>query len=308
MRRQATRTVIVLAATILAVQSDGLPAETPIGQGLEASVDVRTLLSDDSNGRFDSKGVFRGAVRASSGITVTRVNIWEDLAPHAVFFSGMGDIEIEPDIAPTRLELEGVIREPVLFFQFRVKPALDTVGQAHFTIDAGGVRLAFALLPGSKSTAQVLAFDPSAEVPEARGERTEPGRWIPTGIYFAVTGDGRSGVTQSYTLRLDLQSARYDLWQDERLILTDLPYEPRTPRLWIRSVSSKPGLLSELALSEDNPLFADGDVDGIPDAFEREIGGADAFDDRDWIVPGYAMTLIELYRLSHRATAPTPAP
>ena len=42
--------------------------------------------------------------------------------------------------------------------------------------------------------------------------------------------------------------------------------------------------------------FADRDIDGIPDDFEAQVGGLSVVDDRDWVLPGYSRTLMELYR------------
>ena len=297
-----------LAIGFLVGQGLASGAESSVSFDLSRSADVRTQLVDDANGRFDKEGDFKGSVLVSEGISVTKVNIWGDLAPHAVYFSGLGDLMIQRPVESSETVDESPSEKSVVFIQFRTKPALDLENNAATVFDVAGAKVAFRLVPDLDSTGELLiqkAQDLEAVEPEPTESRIE---WLKTGVFFAVNRSGQAEVSQTFTFRLDSLEGSFDLWYFGRLFLSDRSYLPRESDILVRSVSEHQGQITEVRATETNPLFLDKDSDGIPDQFEEMVGSSSDFDDRALVLSEFGRTSLEIYRLSlqRKPFEPTP--
>jgi len=74
-----------------------------------------------------------------------------------------------------------------------------------------------------------------------------------------------------FMLRIDPANATYDLYFQNFLFLANLPLSPEREQVSITSRGLKAAYLRYLKV-EENPWFADADLDGIPDDFERLLG------------------------------------
>lgn len=161
----------------------------------------------------------------------------------------------------------------IAFVDFWVRPVAGASNWAT-SIDIDGAKVGF-LPDGAEGRA--FAFD---------GDGLGGGIAVPLDYRFAVEGGGASSNWVHVAVRRDYSNGWYDVWLDGTLHLvgagSDASPGPTAPSLFrFDGDESAPVRLDFLSLSADNPLFDDGDRDGMPDEFEVSRGLDPDADDRD---------------------------
>lgn len=140
---------------------------------------------------------------------------------------------------------------------------LPVAGEAE-VLNLGGARLGFGA--GGK----VLVF---------AGDGLE-GRAVKNNGDYAVA-DGVSEGWVRVTVRVDAAKGTWDLFIDGKPGEANLPLGGGVAALQVQAPQAGPVYLDDYVEAEENPLFADRDKDGLPDAEERANGLNDHGDDRD---------------------------
>ncbi|MCC6357093.1 MAG: hypothetical protein IT577_24680 [Verrucomicrobiae bacterium] len=213
---------------------------------------------------------------------------WTSSPPTAASVDGLPDpaanpgaLRIVPTNAPAmvgRAVLPGELGPwasgscAVAFADFWVMPAAAPTNAAT-SIDIDGAKVGF-LAAGQSGRA--FAFD---------GDSLGGGAPVPLGFLFPVGGDGAASNWVHVAVRRDYSNGWYDLWIDGILYLAgagaDASPAPGAPALLRFDGDPAAAVrLDLLALSADNPLFADADRDGMPDDFEASRGLDPDSDDR----------------------------
>jgi hypothetical protein len=134
-----------------------------------------------------------------------------------------------------------------------------------------GSVLAF-VVEESTEAIQVVAFGPS--------DRPEENRLVSTGVKTDEFGFASRWL--GLLIRQDLAAGKWDLFVDGKLVVANQALAPEQERSeWvIFGHASGPVWIDALTLSSENPLFADSDHDGLPDAYEVAHGLNRFHDDR----------------------------
>lgn len=146
-----------------------------------------------------------------------------------------------------------------------VSVSLAVLGSQSTVIEIGGARLGF--------TASLAEGDLQLMYDDTSG--TEP-QWRALGIYLPMEKhDGRwLGAAPLLTVQLEPDLGVWHLFAGARVVAYGLPLLPNADA----KVSVKSGndgaIICGLVQSDENPLFADSNANGIDDAFEKEQAGA----------------------------------
>jgi len=132
-------------------------------------------------------------------------------SPHAVMFSGRGEVEIELPAAEGR----GKGAEVPLYHALRIRPSIGPELEAVTVLELGGARLGFSHAFGEArggTVGQLLLWR----------EGPQGGDWESTGIHFTIDEEGKAGSHLTLGARVDPQAKRWDLYFNGKRVLEDL--------------------------------------------------------------------------------------
>ncbi|HEY8902678.1 MAG TPA: hypothetical protein VIM48_03160 [Chthoniobacterales bacterium] len=162
-------------------------------------------------------------------------------------------------------------RGDVIFIDMAVRPSADGSAEPQYTVNANGAALAF-LKTGSEGT--VIAIGDGGN-----------GQSITTGYSFSIDKAALASKWIRVTIREDLKARTWDLYLDGKLTLIDLPMGAAGKSggvAWSAYASSAGDTyVDDISASRTNPVFADADSDGIPDAVEIATGTNPYVNDRE---------------------------
>ena len=173
--------------------------------------------------------------------------------------------------------------DSIVFSDFHVKPvATSNEDDAQF-VDAEGAIAGF------------FKIDREGELFVLNGHGAKGGEWIPTGARFMTSIDGRQTPKWIHlTLRQDFQAKVWDLYINGEVSTANLGLwtdDVETLRRFsLMGHSQYPLDFDNLTISTENVAFEDADRDGMPDAWEEQLG---EFHDRDDDPDGDDLTNIE---------------
>lgn len=163
---------------------------------------------------------------------------------------------------------------PVAFVEFWLRPVAVAATNAATSVDIDGAKMGFTVDGG---LGRAFVYD---------SDGVGGGESVPLDFVFPVDGSGAASNWVHVAVRRDYSNGWYDAWLDGILYVvgagSDTSPQPGAPSLLrFDGDVSAPVQLDLLALSPDNPLFADADRDGMPDEFEESRALNPAADDRD---------------------------
>ncbi len=178
----------------------------------------------------------------------------------------------------------GAEPDRVVFFDLWAKPVANRDWGATAIFDCSGSRFTLATAAGD-TEAEVLAFDLNEGWP-----------FVFTGAFVAVNADGGAAAWHRFTVRQDHDGRRWDLYVDGRMVAADLTFSPSTD-LWVEAVghTGTPVRFDQVSVGATNPLFADGDGDGLDDAWEVDHGLDPNVADRDGDLDNDGLTNLREY-------------
>jgi len=162
----------------------------------------------------------------------------------------------------------------IAFLDFAILPTADGSKTPLSTIDANGAVLGFLEAKGEGRVVAVIT-------PNAKGDPTNS---VDAGYVFGLSEQGVAKDWIRVTIREDLKRKTWDLYLDGKLTLIDQPLATesgKTGALSLEANSVGDAYVDALSIAGVNPLFADWDKDGIPDAEEMAEGTNPYFDDRE---------------------------
>ncbi len=235
------------AASVLSVRSQSIGFES--AEGFPAGSDIR---ENDAWAKSDS-----GAARVSPEKAPAGAQSLEIVASDADRAARRG-FPVSPD--------------GVVFIDFSILPVADGSKAPVYTIDASGARLGFLAQSGEGRVVSV-----SEAVDQKSG-----GNFVDAGHSFPL-GDGNAASRWiRVTIRQDWGAGKWDLFLDGELALTGQPLrETSKGRAALAFYPAPAGstFLDEVSVGGTNPLFADADRDGLPDAMEAALGSNPRIDD-----------------------------
>ncbi len=194
----------------------------------------------------------QGSWAATPGVQVTN----EDA------HSGTQSIVLDPEevnaIATIVLEQPGP-EQGVRYFDFWIKPATGT----------GNASARF-LFPTSATIR--FARDGNTASPEGYFFAEGSEEFWRTNRSFAVNADGIADAWHRITVRRDLAYGGMDVYLDGKLAFADVFTEPGSNQFKLEGHPSEPTWFDGFRVTEEHPLFADADEDGMDDAWEISHG------------------------------------
>ncbi|WP_309386031.1 hypothetical protein [Cerasicoccus frondis] len=165
----------------------------------------------------------------------------------------------------------------IVFVDLYLKPEAGEVGD-----------LPMGPFMGRSAQTGFIRIDGQGEVIAMHGDGIGEGDWVYTGERYALI-DGTSANWHRFTYRLNYLTKTWDLYLDEQLVLADLGFLDSSLLSFTSFRLSTDGQanlgIDFFYAGEVNPLFADLDLDGIPDDYEAanhmDVSVDDRYGDRD---------------------------
>lgn len=177
----------------------------------------------------------------------------------------------------------------VIFVDFYAIAAAgaDTASSSRYETD-----VAKATVVGSGNTGIIHVFN---------GNGSGGGAWLATGAGIAVDANGIAIDWHRLTVRADYLAKKWDLYLDGAMIAADFGFLDNTRTVFSAfSLIGHPTaatLFDYFLAASDNPLFADADKDGLPDAWETAHGLNPSLDDRNSDLDADGLTNLQEYLL-----------
>ena len=154
----------------------------------------------------------------------------------------------------------------------------------------------------------VLRSGASGELHVFNGNGAGSGSWVPTGRTIALDAGGRTPNWVRLTIRHDYAAKRWDLFVDGTIAAVDLGFRDNATAAFasfaMQGAANAESNLDFFYASPVNPLFTDGDADGLADAWEQAHLGTTAHARGD-DPGGVGRPLIQSFR---QTLSPWPAP
>jgi len=212
-------------------------------------------------------------------------------------FFGEQSVVLEPGdrSAELRLSFDDSEVGAIRFVDFFLKPAFAPLDDLPGWSTAGTV--AMTAVVGASTAAQGSLF-------AADGNGSGDAHWVDS--LEGITGsEGRALNWMRLTYRLDYGKSTWDLYLNNRMILSDLGFlEPGNGGLSsfrLSGDSEKPVYFDYFYAGGMNPLFEDEDKDGMDDAYELAEGLLPGVADRDGDRDLDSLSNVEEYRLGLKA-------
>jgi hypothetical protein len=196
-------------------------------------------------------------------------------------FEGIGGVEL-PIIKSRRGD-----QDTVTYYSFRYRPALAANGE-YATLDFDGAVIGARRLERSSGIAEIVVL------PSHLINRAKSGDWIRTGLYVPIDREQRIRASVDLVVRVDISSQEWDLFANRVMVANGISYRKGNGKISAKSASENMTSLSDLKVLDYNPLFVDDNFDGVPDDFAAKYNAHD----RDQVIPGQGVSLVELYRKS----------
>ena len=161
----------------------------------------------------------------------------------------------------------------IVFVDFFGIPAAaaDTASGSRYETDVARIAV---VRSGNSGVLHVLA-----------GDGNNGGYWLPTAASMEVDASGVADHWHRLTVRADYGTKKWDLYLDGALVAADVGFVDNARTVFsVFNLIGHPAattLLDYFTAAFDNPLFADGDKDGMPDAWETAHGLDASSDDRE---------------------------
>lgn len=174
-------------------------------------------------------------------------------------------------------EPRGIPADGVVFFAVALKPVVAEDQES--TLWLGGIEIRFIRHPDG-TIGIAPSHRQSTDVLETKTRATRANGEADGWIHLMV--------------RQDLNRKTWDLWLDGTLVSMDekLPASMEAPSLSLQGSPKGTTYMDAVAIGQNNPLFADQDSDGMPDAYEVAHGLNPYADDRNGDLDGDGVTNI----------------
>ena len=253
------------------VRSDGRPVEA-------MEIDAKFVFTDEvivgeSPEEDESPDkISPGSVTTTGNAVVLAKANDEQGDLQTVIMMGIGEVQI-------KVPLE----EEVTFYSFIIIPSVSENSANPTTLNVAGAVLDFQWYPNVNNI-------PSGYIGVMDGNEL-----IHTGIFFGLGPGGSAKVGKKLVLRLDSEAGVWDLYILGDLWLADLNYVVGADKIIITLGSEFNSALADIRITNSNPLFEDINKDGLPDSFEREHGYTPTTNNRQALIPGGTVSLLEYY-------------
>lgn len=214
----------------------------------------------------------RGKVRAIGAAVVRRVAEQADGEPLTVVFDGPGKVEIEKSKARRKQ------RDEVTFYAFGYRPNLEREGdKAVSYVEIAGLPIGYRL-DSSGALAELVVLDGGGEI--GPPEDAPRDSWKPVGVVAPVGANGSLATVSRIVVRVDTRHGIADIYSSNELMMANIPLTRpgRVEEVLAHSAGEGETVVAGLEILDHNPMFEDGDVDGVPDAFAADKGAAGRFD------------------------------
>ena len=221
--------------------------------------------------------ILPGAVNTIGNAVVHAIIDGTKGEPKTLFMSGLGQVDIDvPRDSGTM----------ITFYSFTFRPSVSENPEEQTQLNVAGALIDYSFYENIEDIASgnMTAVNGASEF-----------EWIDSGIFYGLEDHGESKVSLNLTLRLDNEQGVWDLYFQDKLWMTDMEYIQGAESINIIMGSEQVSTLAELLVTKSNPLFEDINKDGLPDSFEIEQGFTPTTNNRNALLPGGEMTLLEFY-------------
>jgi hypothetical protein len=189
------------------------------------------------------------------------------------FFSGSHSVVLQPGTSPAQITQSFVLLagQNIIYVDFFAKPVAEADVTTATTFNIGSARFAF-VLNGGQGTLQ--AFN---------GDGSGGGSWSSANFTASLGANNQSLNWIRLTARLDFAHQTWDLYANGNMVAADLGFLDSSIALTSFSVQGDAATGSEIddiLACPENPLFSDGNNDGIDDDWEIVHGLDTSVNDR----------------------------
>jgi hypothetical protein len=176
--------------------------------------------------------------------------------------------------------------ETIIFCDFYAEPSAETSITSSTIFTAEQAQFGFQQSNG-QGVLQVF-----------RGNGSGGGAWVPTSFTIPLTGN-QAQAWVHLTARLDFTKQTWDIYANGNMIAYDIPFISNTSTYFsvfeAQGDASSDSFFDDIYIGPDNPLFTDGNDDGIDDAWETKYGLSLAVNDRYLNLSGDGIPIIQDY-------------